>query len=255
MLKQSERVDDLLTHDLRIIQSDEVFSFSMDAVLLARFASVPPRGRVVDLCTGNGVVPLLLTTRTKAGIVGIEIQERVADMASRNVHLNGLGQRITIVHDDLKEAPSRFGHGYFDAVTVNPPYLPVQAGDQNLNPHLAAARHEIFCTLEEVISVCAKLVKTGGKVTMVHRPSRLVDIVSLMRTYKLEPKRLRFVHPRVDSEANMILIEAMKDGKPDIRLLPPLVVYKNETDYCDELMDIYYGQQRSVNSDEGTEEL
>ncbi|WNQ11656.1 tRNA1(Val) (adenine(37)-N6)-methyltransferase [Paenibacillus aurantius] len=240
-LQPTERVDDLLTNDLKIIQSDDVFSFSMDAVLLARFCSVPVRGRILDLCSGNGVIPLLLTTRTKAPIWAVEIQERLADMAERNVKINRLEEQIQVLHQDLKNSHTHFGYGVFDLVTVNPPYLPVVAGEQNGNPHFAAARHEIYSTLEEVIAACAKLVRTGGKVAMVHRPSRLTDILCLMRQYKLEPKRLRFVHPRAGEEANMILVEAMRDAKPDVRLLPPLIVYKNRTDYCDELMEIYYG--------------
>ncbi|SFM32320.1 tRNA1(Val) A37 N6-methylase TrmN6 [Paenibacillus sp. 1_12] len=239
----NERVDDLLTNDLKIIQSDEVFSFSLDAVLLGRFCYTPPKGRMIDLCTGNGVIPLLLSTRTKASIVAIEIQERLAHMAERNVKLNGLEQQIRIIHGDLKDACTELGHGAFDVVTVNPPYLPIQDGEQNRNEHFAAARHEVFCTLEDVVKVSSKLVRAGGRVAMVHRPSRLVDIFCTMRAYKLEPKRIRFVHPRAGEEANMVLIEAHKDGKPELRTLPPLLVYKNKTDYCDELMELYYGRR------------
>jgi tRNA1(Val) A37 N6-methylase TrmN6 len=240
-LQAGERLDDLLADNLKIIQSDEVFSFSMDAVLLARFCSAPPRGRIMDLCTGNGVIPLLLSTRTKAAIDGIEIQERLADMAKRNVAINGLEGRIAITELDLKHAHTVFGHGSFDLVTVNPPYLPVSAGEQNGNIHFAAARHEIFCTLEDVVEACSKLVRFGGKVALVHRPSRLVDILATFRRHRLEPKRLRFVHPRAGEEANMVLVEAIKDGKAEARLLPPLIVYKNGQDYCDELLSIYYG--------------
>jgi tRNA1(Val) A37 N6-methylase TrmN6 len=251
-ISPQERVDDLLTHDLKIIQSDEVFSFSMDAVLLARFCSIPIRGRTADLCTGNGVIPLLLSTRTKGTIVGVEIQERLADMAARNVRLNQLEDRIQILRGDLKESHLELGYGKFDLVTVNPPYLPATTGDQNSNPHIAAARHELFCTLEDVIAACSRLVKAGGKVAMVHRPSRLVDILTIMRQYRLEPKRIRFVHPRADAEANMVLVEAIRDGRPEIRLLPPLVVYKNETEYCDELLEIYYGNTKSLVDERGT---
>lgn len=244
-LKPGERLDDLLANDLKIIQSDEVFSFSMDAVLLARFCSVPPRGAVLDLCTGNGVVPLLLATRTKARIWGVEIQERLYDMACRNVALNGLAEQLTMVHGDLRDIHRELGYGRFDAVTVNPPYLPVAAGEQNVNSHVAAARHELFCTLEDVVAACSRLVRTGGKVAMVHRPSRLADIIVLLREYKLEPKRLRFVHPRAGEEANMVLVEALRDGKPELRLLSPLIVYKNETEYSDEIHRIYSGQHRA----------
>ncbi|CAG7652002.1 tRNA1(Val) (adenine(37)-N6)-methyltransferase [Paenibacillus solanacearum] len=242
----SERVDDLLTQQLKIIQSEEVFSFSLDAVLLARFCQLPPRGRVADLCTGNGVIPLLLTTRTKAHITCIEIQERLADMAQRNVRLNNLEERITVVHGDLREAYTELGSGAFDVVTVNPPYLPVPNGEQNGNEHVAAARHEVFCTLDDVIRVSSRLVRSGGRVAMVHRPSRLVEIFAAMQAHRLEPKRIRFIHPRADSEANMVLIEALRDGKPEVRLLPPLIVYKNKSEYSDELMEIYYGRREAL---------
>lgn len=240
-LQPSERLDDLLTHDLHIIQSDEVFSFSMDAVLLARFAGIPPKGRVLDLCTGNGVIPLLLTTRTKSAIEGIEIQPRLADMARRSVEINGMQSRILIREGDLRELHKETGHGVYDAITVNPPYMPLNGSDLKLNLHQAIARHEINCTLEEVIQTSFRLVKPGGKVSMVHKPQRLADIISLMRQYRLEPKRIRFVHPRAHLEANMVLIEAMRDGKPEVRLLPPLIVYNENNGYCPEIMDIYYG--------------
>jgi tRNA1(Val) A37 N6-methylase TrmN6 len=197
----------------------------------------------MDLCTGNGVIPLLLTTRTKASITGIEIQPRLADMAVRNVRINELNDRIHIIHGDLKQCPHMLGDGSFDAVTVNPPYLPVPNGEQNVNEHVAAARHEVHCSLEDVIRVSSRLVKSGGRVSMVHRPSRLVDIFILMRQYRLEPKRIRFVHPRAGDEANMVLVEALRDGKPEVRMLPPLIVYKEGNQYCQELLDIYYGKQ------------
>jgi tRNA1(Val) A37 N6-methylase TrmN6 len=234
-----------MTHQLRIIQSDEVFSFSLDAVLLARFCTVPLRGKIIDLCTGNAVIPLLMSTRTKATIHAVEIQERLADMALRSVVLNRLQEQIHITHGDLRLAHETFGHGQFDLVTVNPPYLPVIAGVQNTNEHFAAARHEIHCNLEEVVTSCAKLVRAGGKAAMVHRPSRLVDIMSLMRQNRLEPKRIRFVHPRIGEEANMVLVEAIKDGKPEVRLLPPVIAFKNESEYGEELMQIFYGKSSS----------
>lgn len=243
LLQQGERLDDLLTRELRIIQSDDVFSFSMDAVLLAHFCSIVSKGRVLDLCTGNGVIPLLLSTRTKAHITGVEIQERLANMAQRSVQLNGLDQQISIDCIDLNMYPAKVGHGVFDMITVNPPYLPANTGRQNMNEHVAIARHEIHCTLEEVIATSSKLVRYGGKVAMIHRPARLLDLLLLCRRYRLEPKRIRFVHPRLGEEANMVLVEAAKDGKPDMRLLPPLIVYDEHNQYVDELLHIYYGQR------------
>lgn len=240
-MNEQERVDDLLTHDLHIIQSDEVFSFSMDAVLLARFAPVPKYGKILDLCTGNGVIPLLLSTRTEAEIEGIEIQPRLADMARRSVEMNGLSHRIQIREGDLRELVKVTGHGVYDAITVNPPYMPVTTGEVKLNAHQAIARHEIHCSLEDVAVAAMRLVRPGGKVSMVHKPQRLGEILTVLRQYRLEPKVIRFVHPRAGAEANMVLIEALRDGKPDVRVLPPLIVYNENGEYCEEIMNIYYG--------------
>lgn len=230
VLGAGERIDDLLTETgLRIIQSREVFSFSLDAVLLSRFSNIPKSGgRIADLCSGNGVIPILLSGRTKAKIDAIEIQPRLADMARRSVALNGLQDQIKVLEQDLRTYPKIAGNGVYDAITVNPPYMPVTAGDHNENEHYAIARHEIHCTLEDLASACCKLLRPGGKLSMVHRPARMLDIVESLRRWKLEPKRIQFVHPHARAEANMILIEATRDGKPDIRLLPPIMVYNDE---------------------------
>ena len=240
-LRQSERIDDLLTHDLGIIQSEEVFSFSMDAVLLARFAKIPKRGRILDMCSGNGVIPLLLSHRTQASIEGIEIQPRLADMARRSVAMNGLEDQVMIREGDLRELYKETGCGVYNFITVNPPYMPLNGSDIKLNPHQAAARHELYCTLEEVIQAGSKLLRQGGKLCMVHKPQRLAEIISLMKQYRLEPKVIRFVHPRAHLEANMVLVECIKDGKPEVRVQPPLIVYDEEGSYCPEIMEIYYG--------------
>ncbi|QKS48903.1 tRNA1(Val) (adenine(37)-N6)-methyltransferase (plasmid) [Paenibacillus cellulosilyticus] len=244
-LLPGERLDDLMTKELQIIQSRDVFSFSMDAVLLARFASVPPRGRVIDLCTGNGVIPMLLSTRTQAAIDAVEIQPRLAGMAQRSVKFNKLDNQIQIIEADLRQYWKTAGNGVYDAVTVNPPYMPAQTGDKNDNEHYAIARHEVHCTLDNVVEACARLVRTGGKVSMVHRPNRLIDILETFRRWKLEPKRIRFVHPHADAEANMLLIEAIRDGKPSVKLLPPLIVYTKERQYTEELVRLYYGSNGS----------
>lgn len=246
MLHPGERLDELMTHGLKIIQSDEVFSFSLDAVLLARFCSVPARGFVLDLCSGGGVIPLLLSTRTDAQITGVEIQSRLVDMASRSVALNRLEDRIRMVQGDLKTFHEQAGYGAFDLVTVNPPYLPANTGELKDNPSIAAARHEIHATLADVAKACARLVKSGGKVAMVHRPSRLAEILTELRAVKLEPKRIRFVHPYIGKEANIVLIEALKDGKPELRLLPPLVVHEPDGSYSGEVRDIFEGRSLSL---------
>jgi tRNA1(Val) A37 N6-methylase TrmN6 len=243
-LYPEERLDDLLTKNMKIIQSEEVFCFSLDAVLLARFVSVPQKkGRIVDLCTGNGVIPLLLSSRTACLIDSVEIQERLYDMARRNILLNELEQQITVYHGDVKDALSFLGNGRYDVLTCNPPYMPVVGGEKNKSSHVAIARHEILLTLEEMIRTSSQLVRSGGKVAYVHRAGRLADIIGLMRKYRIEPKRLRLVHPRQEAEANMVLIEGIRDGKPDVKVLPPLVVYQDNGQYCDEIYSIYYGEK------------
>ncbi|MED1206025.1 tRNA1(Val) (adenine(37)-N6)-methyltransferase [Heyndrickxia acidicola] len=242
-LKGDERLDYLLAENLRIIQSPTVFSFSLDAVLLARFAYLPiQRGNIIDLCTGNGVVPLLVSKRTKGTITGVEIQERLYDMAVRSIEYNHLENQINMIHGDIKDLPGAIGYGKFDALTCNPPYfLTPENSIINENEHFAIARHEILCTLEDVIRVSSQLLHQGGKAAFVHRPGRLMDILSLMRQYRLEPKRLRFVYPREGKEANTILVEGTKDGSRDLKILPPLFVYTKENEYTDEVKEMLFG--------------
>ncbi|PLS15150.1 SAM-dependent methyltransferase [Bacillus sp. M6-12] len=244
-LKGDERLDYLLAEELRIIQSPTVFSFSLDAVLLSRFVQVPiQKGKLIDLCSGNGVVPLLLSTRTKGNISGIEIQERLYDMAQRSVQYNKLSEKINMIHGDIKEMPQKLGHGKYEVVTCNPPYFPTPSSDEiNLNEHLAIARHEILCTLEDVIQVSSQLLRQGGKAAFVHRPGRLMDILSLMKKYRIEPKRLQFVYPKLSKESNTILIEGIKDGKPDLKILPPLIVYNEHNEYTPDIRKILYGDE------------
>ncbi|SES23181.1 tRNA1(Val) A37 N6-methylase TrmN6 [Gracilibacillus ureilyticus] len=246
-LKDDERLDDLLADEnMKIIQSPSAFAFSLDAVLLADFANIPvKRGKIIDLCTGNGVIPLLLSRKSEVPITGVEIQERLYDMAVRNVSLNQLENQLHMIHADIKEMPGHYGNDKFDYVTVNPPYFTTEnKNHQNRNDYLTIARHEIYCTLEDVVKVCSQLVKSGGKVAMVHRPSRLIDIITLFRKYKLEPKRIQFVYPKKDKEANILLIEAIRDGKADVKLLPPLYAFDENGDYTEVLEGILYGKKQ-----------
>lgn len=245
-LKENERLDYLLAEDLRIIQSPSVFAFSLDAVLLAKFVYVPiQKGRIIDLCTGNGVIPLLLSTRTKARIAGVEIQEKLYDMAVRSVQYNRLEQQIEIIHGDIKEMSAKLGYGTFDVVTCNPPYFKTSGKEElNQNEHFAIARHEIFCTLEDAVQVSSQLVRPGGKVAFVHRPGRFLEIMELMKKYRLEPKRIRFVYPKLGKEANTLLVEGIKDGSPDLKILPPLIVYNDKNEYTEEVQQILYGSNK-----------
>lgn len=235
-----ERIDYLPNKKLKIIQSPSVFSFSIDAVLLAKFCYVPiQKGEILDMCTGNGVIPLLLSERTKANITGVEIQQRLYDMANRSASLNLLNKQLTFVHDNILHLLKTHTKGSFDTITCNPPYFQtVTEGERNENEYLAIARHEIYCTLNDVIEISSNLVKQKGKVALVHRPDRLSDIIYLMKQYGIEPKRIQCVHPKQGAEANILLIEGIKDGKPGLKVLPPMFVYANNQ-YTSEFSAIY----------------
>ncbi|WEG12748.1 tRNA1(Val) (adenine(37)-N6)-methyltransferase [Pullulanibacillus sp. KACC 23026] len=237
LLQENERIDTLFDSDLTIIQSPEVFSFSLDAVLLAHFASVPIQGgEMVDLCSGNGAVALMLTERSKAHITEIELQPRLHDMAVRSVQLNKLEHQVTCKLGNAKDSPSELGFSRFDVVTCNPPYFSrAQTERINPNPHLALARHELEITLDEVVQVSSQLLKQKGKAAFVHRPERLVDLLFAMRKYRLEPKRLCYVYPKKGRDANIILVEGIKDGKSGLKVLPPLLVYGEDGQYTKEL--------------------
>ena len=239
-LRPDERLDDLNRNGYRIIQNPKKFCFGMDAVLLSGFASAPKGSRVLDLGTGTGIIPILMAAKTEADFfTGLEIQDESADMARRSVLLNGLNERISIVTWDIKEASLIFGGASFDVVTSNPPYM--QGGGGLKNPELpkAIARHEVLCTLEDVIREAAALLKPGGHFYMVHRPSRLVDIFETMRRYHLEPKRMKMVYPYIDHEANMVLVEGLRGGRPMLKNEKPLIVYKEPGVYTQEIYDVY----------------
>ena len=240
VLKENERIDDLQRNGYRIIQSPKKFCFGMDAVLLSGFARVKEGGNVLDLGTGTGIIPILLSAKTEAKhLTGLEIQEESADMARRSVMLNSLEEKITIVTGDIKEAGNLFDAASFDAVTSNPPYMTGKHGLTNPEDAKAIARHEILCTLEDVISKAAYLLRPGGNFFMVHRPFRLAEIMTLLQQYKLEPKRMQLVYPYVDKEPNMVLIEANRGGRPRMRVEKPLIIYKEPGVYMPEIYDIY----------------
>lgn len=239
-LKDGERIDDLERNGYKIIQHKEKFCFGMDAVLLSGFATIKKGEKVLDLGTGTGIIPILLEAKTKGKeFTGLEIQEESADMAKRSVDLNGLQEKVKIVTGDIKEASSLFGKGVFEVVTTNPPYMNDMHGIKNPDMPKAIARHEVLCTLEDVVREGAAVLKPNGRMYMVHRPHRLIEIIEAMKKYKLEPKRIKFVHPFVDKEANMVLIEALKGGKSMVKVEKPIIVYKEQGVYTDEIYDIY----------------
>lgn len=246
LLKEDERLDHLLAEDLRIIQSPSVFSFSLDAVLLAHFAAIPRRtsGRIIDICSGNGVIPLMLSQRTGASITAVELQPRLADMAKRSVTYNELDEQISIVEGDVKGIHRIIGQSYFDALTCNPPYFKVHpSSEQNSKEPYAIARHEIALTLEEAIQSSTILLKQGGRASFVHRPERFIDLVTLMRQHRLEPKRVQFVYSKREKDATVVLVEGIKDGQVGMRLLPPFYIYEEDNQtYTPQMRKMLYGK-------------
>lgn len=239
LVKQGERVDDL-QNGFFVIQDPEKFCFGMDAVLLSGFAKIKKGEQVLDMGTGTGIIPILLKAKTPGQhFTGLEIQEECAQMASRSVRYNGLDSDIDIVCGDIKEAAEIFGAASFHAVTCNPPYMIGQHGLQNPYMAKAIARHEILCTLEDVVSQAARVLKDRGRFYMVHRPFRLAEIFQALTKYKLEPKRMQLVYPFVDREPNMVLIEALKGGNSRITVEKPLIVYEKPGVYTDEILKIY----------------
>jgi tRNA1Val (adenine37-N6)-methyltransferase len=239
-LRENERIDDLQRNGYRIIQNPEKFCFGMDAVLLSGFARVKDGARVLDMGTGTGIIPILLEAKTGAShLTGLEIQEESADMARRSVKLNGIGDKVDIVTGDIKEADKIFDLASFDVITCNPPYMIGQHGLTNPEAPKAIARHEVLCTLDDVVRNAARLLKPGGSFFMVHRPFRLAEIINVMTNYKLEPKRMQLVYPYIDKEPNMVLIEGCRGGKPRMTVEKPLIVYKEQGVYTDEIYDVY----------------
>lgn len=239
-LKPGERLDDLQINGYHIIQHPEKFCFGMDAVLLSSFAGCQPDSKVVDFGTGTGVIPILLTAKTKAShIDALEIQEESADMAQRSVQLNGLTDKIKIIQGDIKEASDLLGKASYDYVITNPPYMNNDHGLKNPELPKAIARHEILCSLEDVIREGAYVLKPGGHFIMVHRPFRLIEIITCLTRYKLEPKRMRFVHPFADKEPNMVLIDAVRGGNSMVKIESPLVIYATQGQYTQDILDIY----------------
>ncbi|MCF2554712.1 tRNA1(Val) (adenine(37)-N6)-methyltransferase [Faecalicatena contorta] len=238
--KPGERLDDLQIKDYEIIQKPGRFCFGMDAVLLSSYAKVKKNEKALDLGTGTGILPILLEAKNEGEhYTGLEIQEESADMARRSVMHNHLEDKIDIVTGDIKEAGTIFGAASFHVITTNPPYMIGEHGLKNDNEALYIARHEVLCTLDDVLRESAKLLRPKGRFYMVHRPFRLPEILAKMTQYGIEPKRMRLVHPYINKEPNMVLVEGLRGAKPRMQVEPPLVVYEKDGRYTQELLEMY----------------
>lgn len=244
-LQPGERIDQLYAQEVQIIQSPEVFSFSLDAVLLANFPRIPKRGKIVDLCAGNGAVGLFIAGKTQGIIEMIELQARLADMAQRSVALNHLEDQITVHQLNLKDSLQVIPSDSVDLLLCNPPYFKdLPTNSKNPNPHLAIARHEIHANLEDVVKIASQLLKMNGRFAMVHRPERFLEILQVMQAYRIAPKRAQFVYPKAGKDANILLIEGIKDGKTDgFKVAPPLITYGSDGTYTSAIKELLYGRQ------------
>lgn len=239
ILKDEERLDDL-QNGYMIIQDPKRFCFGMDAVLLSGFARVKKGENVLDLGTGTGIIPILLEQKTKGShFIGLEVQPESADMARRSVAYNHLEEKISIVTGDIKEASTMFKASSFDVITTNPPYMIGEHGLKNDADAKTIARHEVLCTLDDILLQSSRLLKSGGRFYMVHRPFRLAEIFAKMIQYNIEPKRMRLVYPFVNKEPNMVLIEGYRDGKSRLTVEKPLIVYQEVGVYTQEILEVY----------------
>lgn len=246
MLKENERIDDLQYKGLKIIQNKDVFCFGIDSVLISDFAKKIKKGaKVIDLGTGNGIIPILLCAKTQLdSIIGVEIQPDIAELAKRNSTLNQLEGKFEVLNKDIKDIIDILPNQSFDAIVSNPPYKKLNTGIVNENKNKLIARHEITANLEDFIFVASRLLKDKASFYLVHRPDRLVDLMVLLRSYKLEPKRLRMVYSSVNREPKLILIEAVKNGRPFLKVDKPLYIYEENGEYTKEILEIYHKEEK-----------
>ncbi len=239
-IREDETLEELGVGNLVLIQKKKGFRFGTDAVLLAHFAKDIVSDRTLDLCTGSGIVPILLSHKSKAKeICGVEIQQEVFDAAKRSVEANGLSGKVSLYLEDLKNCTDIFPKRSFSLVTCNPPYIAGGSGIKCPDNSKFIARHEVMCTLDDVVRAAETMLKDGGHFCMVHRPSRLADVIEAMRKYHIEPKRLRFVHPHINDEPALFLIDGLRRGGNELRVLPPLILYDKDMNETEELRTIY----------------
>ena len=237
-----ERINDLVGYkNLKIFQNNDWFKFSLESVLLPCFVIInKDTNNILDLCTGNAPIPLVLSTKTKAKIYGVEIQKDVYDLAKKSVDINNLSKQIEIINDDVKNISNKFESDTFDIITCNPPYFKnVDTSKKNDDIHKIIARHEVSLNMDDIAKVVRKLLKNDGKFYLVHRIERFLELTNLLMSYNIMPKRVRFIYPKEDSESNLFMLEAVKNGKVGLKLESPLYVHNNDGSYKDEILKMF----------------
>ena len=241
-MKTEEKINDLLNiNNLKIVQNTNYFSFSLDSILLSNFVLLNYNTKnILDLCTGNAPIPLVLSTKTDSKIYAVELQKEIYDLAKKSIEINHLENQIILINDDVKNITNKFKTDTFDLITCNPPYFKYKdTSIENDNKIKSIARHEICISLEDIIKISKKLLKNGASLCIVHRPDRLIENNELMKSNNLEPKRLQFIYPKKNSDANLILIEARKNGKEELKILKPLYVHNDDGTYTDEILKMF----------------
>ena len=238
----TRKINDLVNYkNIKIIQDKNYFNFSLDSVLLPNFVTLNPNTKMIlDLCSGNLPIPLILSTKTNANIYAVELQQEIYDLAKETLKINNLENRVTLYNDNAKNMTNKFETDTFDLITCNPPYF--KYNDTSLindNIIKSIARHEIEINIEDIIKISKKLLKNGGSLSIVHRTERLIEIIELMRKNNIEPKRIRFIYPKENTESNLILIDGRKNGNPGLKILSPLVVHNNDGSYTEEVLKMF----------------
>lgn len=240
--KEEKIINDLVYFDnLKIVQNKNYFNFSLDSILLPNFAPITENTKLIlDLCTGNAPVPLVLTTKTNAKIIGVELQKEVFELAKESVELNDLSEQIELINDNINNIVTKYETDTFGLITCNPPYFKhSEQSITNDNEIKSIARHEIHMELEDVFKISKKLLKNGGSVCMVHRTDRLMEIIEKMKNNNIEPKRVQFIYPKINSESNLVLVDGRKNGKTGLKVLAPLYVHNEDGSYTDEVLKLF----------------
>ena len=227
--------------DMSIVQNTDWFNFSLDSVLLSNFVSINKNtNKIIDFCTGNAPIPLILSTKTNANIIGVELQKEVYELAKKSVEINNLQDRIEILNMNVKDLYNKYDTDTFDVITCNPPFFKVNDNSKfNKNDIKTVARHEIEINLDNIFSIAKKLLKNNGVISIVHRPDRLVEILEIMKKNNIEPKKIQFVYPKLNSECNIVLVEGSKNGNSGLKILPPLYVHDENGKYLDEIEEMF----------------